>query len=608
MASSITPVQPQPLGPPLTPAPPTLPWGAGRVEEDGGAATLARILMALRRFKWLILAATLVGLGGGFLATRYIAPAYTVAATIWIEPPATGREGAPIQGERLLRSEAWLQLLTTYVVLDPVVRERRLYLSGQRGPDSTLFRGFDLGSRFLPGEYELRVEDDGSRWTLRHRTQPITDQGAVGDSAGRPLGFLWVPRPAREQYGRTVRFRILTPREASDELKGRLETVLQEETFLQLRLTDVDPQEAAATLNTLIARYVDEAANQKRARLTMLASVLDSQVVEQASRLRGAEEALEGFRVGTVTKPREDQAQVAAGLTFTQPTVYSQYFAMRTTRDELRRDRRALEEVLAKVRAGEQTVDAFHTIPAVRNAPDLLGVLASLSAAEAGLRDSLQRYTEEYRGVVALRDRIARLRTQTIPAYADALVRQLAIQEQDLSARIASTERELAEIPSRSQTEARLRREVDQADALFRELSASQQAARLAEASSIPDVRIVDSADVPSKPSKNRSGRLILLGFLGGIGVGEDQAVAGPAVLEQAAGEAARHVAGADEADERLPRRATPGGFFLRGPARRLHGADPVLGFPGGHGLVASLKRGADVRKRRRVAYPAVMD
>ena len=81
---------------------------------------------------------------------RYISPSYQVGATIWIETPDGDRAGTPIQGDRLLRSRAWVDLLTTYIVLDPVVRERKLYLSSARGPDSALFRGFSWVSDSSP--------------------------------------------------------------------------------------------------------------------------------------------------------------------------------------------------------------------------------------------------------------------------------------------------------------------------------------------------------------------------------------------------------------------------------------------------------------------------
>ena len=416
------------------------PGGPGADQTASQGPNLGRLLQALKRFKWLVAGLTLAGLAGGYLATRYIEPEYVVSATIWIESPKQSRDGGPIQGDELLKADAWLELLRTYQVLDPVVRERKLYLSAARGPDSSLFRNFDLADRFLPGDYQFTLDKGGSSYTLRHRKRLVSETGTIGDSVGRELGFRWVPRPARDDYGKSVDFQVLTPREASMKLADRLVTVLRQQNFLSVTLTGPDPEETAETMNQLITRFVDEAARQKRAQLTLLAQVLDSQVVDQAQKLKTSEEALEAFRVGTVTLPRED-APVSPGLQLTQPTVFSQFFQLRTELQSVQRDRRAIEDVLNRAAGGALAVDAFNTIPSVKTAPDLQRVLTELSAAEADVRTLLTRYTEEYKGVRDARDKIATLREQTIPLYANALVEQLKVQEAELSNRIAASSR-----------------------------------------------------------------------------------------------------------------------------------------------------------------------
>jgi len=480
---------------------------------------LTRVISSLRRFRWTILGLTLLGLGGGIAATRFIKPDYMVQANLWIETPNKGRAGSPIQGEELLESKAWVELLTTFKVLDPVVQERKLYLNYPEKADSSLFRGFDLTTRFLPGQFELSFAKDGKSYHLKQRNGVYAESGSLSDSVGRQVGFRWAPHPARSQWGKSVKFDLVTPREASGQLIKSLTTKLKEGNFLYLTLQNENPEAAAGTLNALIRHYVDEAADQKRRKLTLLAAVLDTQVIDQASRLKSAEEALESFRVGTVTLPREE-TPVAAGLAFTQPTVYSEYFKQRTVLDSLKRDQRDIEEVLKRNREGEIAVDAFNTIGAIRQAPDLQRVLSELSTAEADLRTMLTKYTEEYDGVRRLRDRIQLLRTQTIPIYAAALVRQLTDRQNELSGRVSLSSRELQSIPVRSQNEARLKREVEQADALYRSLEASRQQARLAEASAIPDVRILDSAVAPTRPSRNSAPSIVLIGLLLGLGLG----------------------------------------------------------------------------------------
>ena len=492
--------------------------GAGGLHDPLKAIT--RIVASLKRFRWLILGLTLTGLGGGILATRFIEPEYEVQASVWIESPSNeSRNAGPIQGEALLTSQAWVELLRQYIVLDPVVRERKLYLSAASGPDSSLFNGFDIAQRFVPGEYELEISQDGRTLELVHTQRLLRQSAKVGDSIGGEWGLLWRPRLGPEHAGEKVRFEVLTPREASRELSKRVATSLAEDRFLTLRFADVNPDHAAATLNALVDRFVSEAGKQKKQRLTLFTTELDSQVTQAYLRLQGAESALESYKVSTVTLLRED-VPVAPGLQMTSPTVYGSYFQQRQTAEALRRDRLAIQDILERAKGGAVAVDAFNTIPSVQNAPDLRAVLSQLSGMETQLRDSLARYTEEYRGVRVLRDRISLMRTQTIPLYANALIHQLQIEERTLEQQISSAGREMRQIPTRAIQEAKLTREKMQAEQLYTMLETSRMQARLAEASAIPEVRKFDEAVPPTRPTGNTAPALIFFGLAIGLGLG----------------------------------------------------------------------------------------
>src|ERR1043166_8859496 len=120
-------------------------------EGEALGHTLSRLRATLKRFRWLILALTLGGTGVGIVATRFIKPDYEVNATIWIETPSKGKAGTPIQGEELLDSKAWVELLTTFKVLDPVVQQQKLFIDAAQGPDSTVFKDFGLNEEFVGG-------------------------------------------------------------------------------------------------------------------------------------------------------------------------------------------------------------------------------------------------------------------------------------------------------------------------------------------------------------------------------------------------------------------------------------------------------------------------
>jgi capsular exopolysaccharide synthesis family protein len=489
--------------------------------QNTNSNNISRLISALRRFRWGIAVLTLLGIAGGIVATRFIEPEYEVSARILIEPPTGNRVGAPIQGDELLNAKAWIELLSSFKVLDPVVRQRKLFVNHGAAENARLFKNFELASdrRWIPGTFELAVDKNGKTYELKQRSGLYTEKGAVGDSIGRQLGFKWVPELGKDDWGRGIKFEVISPREASVALIKRLVPTLREMNFLHLTLRDPDPEAAALTMNALIGQFVNEAAAQKRSKLTMLAEILDSQVADQDRRLKDAEQRLESFRVGTVTQPREE-LPMAPGLSFTQPTVYGSFFAQRNALDSIRRDRLEIEDVLRRSQSGEVAVDAFNTISSVRQAPDLQRVLGELSTMEAALRDSAALYTDQHPGTIRLRDRIQLMRSQTIPIYAQALIRQIQNREAELEGRIGTQSREMRQIPIRTQTEARLRREADQAASLYGALENSRQQAKLAEASAIPDVRILDSAEPPTKPVRGGSVTLILLGLLIGLGSG----------------------------------------------------------------------------------------
>src|SRR5690606_24009743 len=81
-----------------------------------------------------------------------------------------------------------------------------------------------------------------------------------------------------------------------------------------------------------------------------------------------------------------------------------------------------------------------------------------------------------------------------------------------------SASAELAEIPPRTIEEGRRERRVQITGNLYNELRSRVETARLAAASSIPDVRILDRATIPQVPSDDGRVRLAGLIFLACVG------------------------------------------------------------------------------------------
>lgn len=487
---------------PLAPAP----WSGVEPEAEaqgpGPAVLLTRLWDAVRRYKWLVIAIIALGVAAAVLAVRFVKPKYEVRATIWIasETPLAERSG-PIRTGELLNSAAWVELLRSYRIVDAVVTKLALFVEPKRSADRPLFEGLRLANRFAPGEYMLDVDKAGTYQLYLSGT--LLESGRVGDSIGRKVGLLWHPSAQQlraDGKGRTIEFTLATPRETSLEYINRLGNRLPEKSnFLWLTLEDEDAARAARILNTWASEYVKVAGDLKRKNIVEFADILDGQVAFAQKQLQDAERALEGFRTNTITLPTEN-APVVAGLEQTRDPALSAYFERKIAQDNMRHDRESLEGLLARAGGETGVLEGAMLIPSV--AQGQMGALLTADFKElyekrAALAAARQVYTDEFKTVRELSETVQRLERETIPNRLRQILAQMRDQESRTSARIEAQTVDLRNIPTRTIEEMRLRRRVAVSEALYTTLQSRHSEARLAEASTNPDVSILDSAVAP---------------------------------------------------------------------------------------------------------------
>ncbi|HEX6599583.1 MAG TPA: polysaccharide biosynthesis tyrosine autokinase, partial [Gemmatimonadaceae bacterium] len=484
---------------------------------------LERPLAAIRRYKWLLLAVVLLSTLGGVIATKMVKPEYEARATIWIasETPLA-EKGGPIRSNELLSSSAWVELLRSYRISDAVVQKLSLFVKPKADADSVLFRNFQVGDRFVPGKYVLDIPKGGDRWALSLAEGGYNESGAAGDSIGRKVGLLWQPSAQllAHRAGNKVEFTVATPRETSVELTKRLvPNLAQNSNFLWLTLTDPNPRLAARTLNTWVNEYVKVAGELKRKNMVEFANILGGQLEYAESSLKTAEAQLESFKVNTITMPTENTA-IAAGVQVTQDPALKSYFDKKIEYDNLRSDREALQKVIASASTGETPYEAALLIPSVAQNPgaeELRRSFSQLYDLQAKLAAARQLYKDEYPAVRDLIGQINTLKTRTIPQQANQLLSQLELRETDYQGRIAGQSRDLQSIPVRTIEEMRLRRNVDVAAGLYTTLKNRYAEARLAEASALPDVSVLDSAVAPLSPTHNTAPKIMAMAVFGGL-------------------------------------------------------------------------------------------
>lgn len=537
---------------------PSFPAGGGALGAGspltggtGGPRTspITRYLSTLRRFKWLVLLMTLLGLGAGFLVSRMRPETYVVRASMLLAMPVG--DNGPIAAGAVLGGDQWQKFMRSYKSLEPVARAQRLYLIGPKrlggpplphgpsGPDAALLEGLDIGPSYTPGSYELSIGDDGKSWELTQLKTSRKARGVVGDSVGKEFGFAWRPMVEPRWFGKTFEFDAVTVREAAEDINERLEVDIdwRGARFVKLALGGQESEKTAATLNALLKEYETSAAVMKRVNLTAEAGVVDTQLRGAYERLRSAEQALLAFQTGSITKPRME-LPVTPGLQSTSPQGYTAFIGKREAAEALRRDRRDLQEALVKAQSGEIAVDLFLMIPSVNASTELKQVLSDLVSTETQIRAARALNCTDINttcggaapgqagavpqsyNVPALLARARELRTGTLPKYVESVVRRLDGDIARLDAEVANAGKQLQGIPSTTIEENRLKRELEIADQTYKQLTGRSENARLREASALSDLSIYDPAVAPLLPEKNRKSVIIAMGLFGGLAAG----------------------------------------------------------------------------------------
>jgi capsular exopolysaccharide synthesis family protein len=489
-------------------------------EQEAAGVNPKRLLAAVMRYKWLLLVLTIAGGAGGVLATKIQGPVYEAQATIWMEQ-GSSRDGPITNGPPIMPFN-WVDLLRSYTVLDSVVKEQRLFITPKRPEDMQLMRGFNIKERFRPGSYAYQVQPGGRTWTLKPTDgNGETLRGNVGDSVGLRWGFAWLPMHAAG-VNRALEFNVVSPRQAALAVNAALnvKVPLRDANFISMAYDGSSPERTAATLNSLLEQFVHVAAELKTVKLREQTRILDLQLSSSKQELDRAEAALETFKINTITEPRDEAPPIVAGLGMTQSAVMANFFSMKTTQDDMNRDRRTIEAVLAQPPDSGITAINLEAIPAVMANADVKSAVAKLTTDLATLRAYQTRYTDDNPIVSRLAGEIRIEQRQDIPHMLRLILNDLRSRQNTMDERVSAASRDLRQIPQRTIEEQRLSRDVVIATQLYTNLQQRFSEARLAEASEIPDVRILDAAVRPDKPIKNLAIIFIAGGFAAGIGLG----------------------------------------------------------------------------------------
>lgn len=495
--------------------------------ELEGSVLIKRSVAAILRYKWLIVSIVIVVSTLAFFARKQFAAVYSAEGKLWISPESQAQRG-PVMAAALLPSNSWGDLLTSYAVMGQTVRELHLYVRPSNPRDDQLFDSMGVKELVRTDTYTLHVDSGGQRYSLsldRGRDEVVVETGAVGDSIGRKIGILWKPDVAKLTKDRAVSFTLISPIEASLQLRAAVQVALPRDgNLMRLSVTGTDPWRIALIANSLMKHLVTTANEFKRRNLTEVRGALETQLEYAGTALRQADADLERFRVQTITLPSESGTPINGGIGVTRNPVITNYFNLKMSRETVAEQRAALEGTLADVRSGKVDVQAlWQVLPNEPGTQEVGTLLQEYTKRQGDLRNDLLVFTEDYQGVKDLRASLGQMREHTIPDMVTTIIGQLKRREDDFDRQIAEESSSLQSIPPRTVEETKLTRNVEAHAQLYSMLRNRFEEAQLAELTIEPDLAILDSAGVPEAPISNRGRQFfmfaVLGSFAGGIGL-----------------------------------------------------------------------------------------
>jgi uncharacterized protein involved in exopolysaccharide biosynthesis len=223
-----------------------------------------------------------------------------------------------------------------------------------------------------------------------------------------------------------------------------------------------DPEQITATVNAVAERFVAVAAGLKRDNLTELTGILEKQLTQAQGNLREAESSLKSFRVDAVTTVAAGAGSVTESTQYPRDPMFAGLVDLKVNLDEVRRDRTAIERLLAPSTDpnAEVPVDALSMVGSVQRSTEMVQALRDLTSKQAELRALRAHYTDANPPVRRLASEVDELAHRTLPGLAASLVAELRVRETQLVQRVDAASSNIQKIPPLAVEETRLQRQV----------------------------------------------------------------------------------------------------------------------------------------------------
>lgn len=471
------------------------------------------IAVILRR-KTTVVVAFLAVFIGVALQTYLMDPIYEAAATLHVKDDKRNMGGVgAMLGELALNTtnpiNAEIEIFKSRTNAEQVVKELHLDWQVTKKSAGLTFQILKFSSNAKIPSYRIEVGDAGAYTVKYENDGRLMGQGKSGLlMQGKDVILLL--NDLRGRKGDSFVLTLVPFDGAVAALHGGIK--VREEgkmtSILRASYTSKDPVLARDIVNTLVQAYLGRNVAFKTEEASRTVGFVEDQLNTLSGELDNSEKNLQAYKSSSRVIKLDTEAE----------SLIKQVSEIEKTRIEVTLQKKRIEFALDALKEAMRKGEIYSpTI--MRDDPLVYGMVAKLSELEVQKRALRNDYTEAYPAVKALQGQIEELQNNIRSTYETALA-NVTKQQGAVSQQLTLYENKMRNLPEAERDLARLTRLSKVAADTYTFLLQKHGEARIAKASTISSINIIDPAITPSRPVKPNKAQNLILGLIFGIILG----------------------------------------------------------------------------------------
>jgi len=445
---------------------------------------------------------------GVALYTFMMKPVYEASATLHVKDDKGGKGG--ILGDlAMLNSsnpvDAEIEILKSRTNAEEVVKRLHLTWDISRQSSGLTVKIAEFSSTSKEPDYTVEVTGPGS-FTVKAADGSPTLQGSSGQLIRTPALTLMISEiTGRPGDSFRLQLRNFNGTVAGLQKGVKASEIGKKTNVIKVTYSNTDPERARDVVNTLVQAYLDQTISFKTEEASRTVRFVEDQLKGTRDELDQSEKNLQAYKSASgVVKLDTEAEELIRKLS----DIEKDRAAIVLQRKQVEFALNALQEARRK--------GQIYTPAAFRDDPLISGMATRLTELEVQRRGLISDDTENHPQVKALRVQIDQVQKKLQATFETSRL-NLARQETGIQQQLQEYEARMRTLPAAERDLARLMRLSKVNADIYMFLLQKHEEARIAKASTISNINVVDPAITPDKPVKPQKRKNLLLGLLVGL-------------------------------------------------------------------------------------------